>query len=81
MILFAFARQAPQLAATYAMAFRDDPTLPLFSIRVMRSNTEVEITGGFKYGLTDAFERVLETYPSIMTVHLDSIGGLARPRS
>jgi hypothetical protein len=75
MILFAFAREgAPQLAATYAMAFRGDPSLPPFSIRVMRSNTAAEITGGFKYGLTDAFERV-ETYPSIMTVHLDSIGG------
>lgn len=76
MILFAFARQGgPQLAATYAIAFRGDPSIPPFTIRVMRSNTEAEITGGFKYGLTDAFERVFETYPSIMTVHLDSIGG------
>ena len=61
--------------ATYAIAFRGDLSIPPFTIRVMRSNTEAEITGGFKYGLTDAFERVFETYPSIMTVHLDSIGG------
>ncbi len=76
MILFTFVKQGgPQLTATYAIAFRDDPSIPAFSIRVMRNHTEAEITGGFKYGLTDAFERVYETYPSIATVHLDSIGG------
>ncbi len=36
---------------TYNIAFRGDPDLPDYSLRVMRNGTEIEIVGGFKYGL------------------------------
>lgn len=65
----------PQLEETYRMAFMGDPSLPAFSMRIMRNGTEVEITGGFKYGLTDDFNKLLMASPQIAIVHLDSIGG------
>src|SRR6266436_4037246 len=57
------------------MAFLDDPDIPAYSIRVMRNGTEAEITGGFKYGLTDDFSKVLKASRQIKVVHLDSKGG------
>jgi hypothetical protein len=49
----------PQIAESYRIAFADDPDIPAYSIRVMRDGTEAEIVGGFKYGLTDDFEKIL----------------------
>jgi len=65
----------PQLDETWKMAFQGDPGLPDYSIRIMHDGSEVEISGGFKYGLTDDLERILRASPQIRVVHLDSIGG------
>jgi hypothetical protein len=74
--LGAFVRAGwPQLDEAARMAFLDDPSIPTYSIRVMRNGTEAEITGGFKYGLTDDFRRILQASSQIKVVHLDSIGG------
>ena len=65
----------PQLVESSRMAFLDDPDIPAYSIRVMRNGTEAEIAGGFKYGLTDDFSKVLKASRQIKVVHLDSLGG------
>jgi hypothetical protein len=65
----------PQLVEASRMAFLDDPGIPPYSIRVMRNGTEAEITGGFKYGLTDDFSKILKASRQIKVVHLDSPGG------
>ena len=65
----------PQLLETSRMSFLDDPDIPAYSIRVMRSGTEAEIAGGFKYGLTDDFLKILSASRQIKVVHLDSLGG------
>jgi GYF domain 2 len=65
----------PQLLETGRMTFLDDPDIPAYSIRVMRNGTEAEIAGGFKYGLTDDFVRILNASRQIKVVHLDSPGG------
>lgn len=73
---FAFVREGvPQLVEVYAIAFRGDPDIPDYTIRVMRDGTEAEIAGGFKYGLTEDFGKVLAASPRIGVVHLDSLGG------
>jgi hypothetical protein len=41
----------------------------------MRNGTEIEIIGGFKYGLTNDFESVVRASPKIRVVHLHSNGG------
>jgi len=41
----------------------------------MRDGTEAEISGGFKYGLTDDFSKILLASRQIKVVHLDSVGG------
>ncbi|WNJ88941.1 hypothetical protein [Bosea sp. 685] len=64
-----------QLAETYDMAFRGDPRMPAYSLRVMRNGTEIEVSGGFKFGLTADFERVVSASPRIRVVHLTSTGG------
>jgi hypothetical protein len=66
---------APQLVEAGRMAFLDDPDIPNYSMRVMRNGTEAEIAGGFKYGLTNDFEKILSASPQIRVVHLDSVGG------
>jgi uncharacterized protein DUF4339 len=65
----------PQLLETSRMSFLGDPDIPAYSIRVMRNGTEAEITGGFKYGLTNNFVKILNASPKIKVVHLDSRGG------
>ena len=65
----------PQLLETSRMSFLGDPDIPAYSIRVMRNGTEAEITGGFKYGLTDDFVKTLNASRQIKVVHLDSRGG------
>ncbi|GGF46388.1 hypothetical protein GCM10007301_02360 [Azorhizobium oxalatiphilum] len=65
----------PQLRETYKMAFRGDPDMPAYALRVMRNGTEMEVSGGFKYGLTQDFEKVLAASPQVRVVHLTSVGG------
>jgi hypothetical protein len=65
----------PQLLEVWDMAFNGDPSIPPYSIRLMRDGTEAEITGGFKYGLAEDLERILKASPRIKVLHLDSLGG------
>jgi hypothetical protein len=57
------------------MALLGDPDMPAYQMRVMRDGTEIEITGGMKYGLSDDFQRVIAAAPRLRVVHLNSIGG------
>jgi hypothetical protein len=41
----------------------------------MRNGTELEVSGGFKFGLADDLTRVMRATPQLRTVHLDSVGG------
>lgn len=67
--------ELPQMREAFDMAYRGDPRIPDYALRVMRNGTEVEIIGGFKYGLDRAFNQVLDASPQIAVVHLDSGGG------
>jgi hypothetical protein len=57
------------------MAFWNDPNIPDYAIRNMRDGKEVEVAGGFKFGLTDDFKKILRASPQISVVHLNSAGG------
>ena len=46
-----------------------------YAMRTMRDGAEAEIAGGFKYGLTNDFQKLLSTSGKLRVVHLDSIGG------
>lgn len=65
----------PELRDNYALAFQGDPTVADFAIRVMRDGTELEISGGFKYGLDAALREALTAAPNVKVVHLASTGG------
>ncbi|MPT22408.1 MAG: hypothetical protein E2577_04985 [Starkeya sp.] len=67
--------QLPELAETYQMAFAGDPRIPDYGLRIMRDGTEIEITGGIKYGLTDDVLTLMKASPRIHTLHLNSVGG------
>ncbi len=64
-----------QIDSAYRMAYRDDPDIPPFSLRLMRDGTELEITGGFKYGLTHQARAMALSAPDLKVVHLSSGGG------
>jgi hypothetical protein len=75
-LMGAFATEgAPQLSELYKIAFQDDPEIPAYAIRLTRDGAEAEITGGFKYGLTDDFAALANATPQLKVVHLDSVGG------
>jgi uncharacterized protein DUF4339 len=65
----------PQLSDAWSIALLDDPSFPRYSVRVMRDGTEIELSGGIKYGLAAEFDRALAASPRIRVVHLDSLGG------
>jgi hypothetical protein len=65
----------PELSEGMAMALFGDPSLPPYSVRLMRGDTEAEIAGGFKYGLARDAEALFATAPNLRVVHLNSAGG------
>lgn len=65
----------PLVVEGYDMAFLGDPSIPEFSLRTMRNGTEIELIGGFKYGLDEGLKQVLEESPQANVIHLDSGGG------
>jgi hypothetical protein len=65
----------PQLRELYKIAFHDDPDIPPYSIQLSRDGTEIEVTGGFKYGLTDDFAALTKDALRLRVVRLDSAGG------
>ena len=65
----------PQIAEATRMAFLGDPSIPSYAIRAMNNGSEAEIAGGIKYGLTRDFEKLLDEFPGVRVVHLDSLGG------
>lgn len=66
---------AMQIREAYAMAFQGDPLIPDYALRLMRNGTELEITGGFKHGLSNDLSQLLKASPQITVIHLDSQGG------
>lgn len=65
----------PQISEMNKIVFEGDPDIPEYAFRIMRNGTELEITGGFKYGLTQDVERLLQATPNLKVIHLDSTGG------
>jgi hypothetical protein len=75
-LLATFATQwLPQLGELYKIAFYDDPEIPAYAVQMTADGTEAEITGGFKYGLTDDFAAIARDAPRLRVVRLDSAGG------
>ncbi len=65
----------PQVEAAWRMAYEGDPDVPAFSLRTVREGTELEVTGGFKYGLTLQARALAAASPNLKVVHLSSGGG------
>jgi hypothetical protein len=65
----------PQLNEAWRIAFLNDPGIPDYSLRLMRGNTEAEIAGGIKFGLTRDAARIFAIAPDLKVVHLNSGGG------
>lgn len=66
---------APSARELYEIAFRDDPSVPPFVVRATSDGTQLLVSGGFKYGLTDRFLKQARALPALRIVHLASIGG------
>jgi len=66
---------AGDVSESWRMAVEGDPDIPAYSIRLMRDGREVEIIGGFKFGLARSAERLFASAPDLRLVHLNSGGG------
>jgi hypothetical protein len=65
----------PQFVALADIVVNGDSTIPDYTITVTDGGSDVEITGGFKYGLADALRRVLDAAPGVRVLALQSPGG------
>ncbi len=65
----------PRLQESVGIAFGNDPKIPDYSLRLMRDASELEVAGGFKYGLTRQVQALLDANPRIRLIHLNSSGG------
>lgn len=70
-----FNTAVPQLNEASRMAFLGDPDIPVYQLRLMRNGGELEVMGGFKYGLAADFARLVDASPRLAVIHLNSIGG------
>src|SRR5205814_3840906 len=64
----------PQVNELIQIALRTGPG-DRYTLRLLRQNTELEVSGGIGFGLTDEVKRSLDAYPGIQVIHLNSIGG------
>ncbi len=64
----------PQITEYTKIAIGSDSSSK-YTIRVLRQGTEIEVSGGIGFGLTDAISKHLEANPNIRVIHLNSIGG------
>src|SRR5580704_8923483 len=65
----------PQIEEAARIAFLGDPGIPDYTLRIIKAGTEIEIFGGFKFGLNDDLVRILKAAPQARVVHLNSTGG------
>lgn len=52
-----------QLRESWQIAFENDPSLPDYTLRVMRNGTELEIAGGLKYGVASDVGKIIKASP------------------
>src|SRR6185369_11084853 len=60
---------------TVALNERADPGLGPFSVHLLASKTEMEMTGDMNIGVTTAVRKLLDANPGIQIIHLNSPGG------
>lgn len=63
----------PQLTEITKIAFGKDP-IGKYSLRLLRGGSELEVSGGITFGLTDDVRRLVEA-SDVRTIHLNSYGG------
>ncbi len=54
---------------------RGADNIPPYSLRLLRNNTELEVSGGMPIGTTDAVRNMLDSLPAVRVIHLNSVGG------
>lgn len=64
----------PQVTEFAQIAIGQDP-IGKYQLRIIRDASELEISGPIVFGLTDDVELIIETHPTIKTIHLNSNGG------
>jgi hypothetical protein len=64
----------PQISE-YALIAIGHDSIGTYNIRVLRNSTEIEVSGAMTYGLTHDVRKVLDKYPAISVIHLNSNGG------
>ncbi len=69
-----FQNALPQIGAYMEIVLESD-SYSKYTIRVLRQGTEIEISGGIGFGLTDDIKKHLGANPNIRVIHLNSIGG------
>jgi hypothetical protein len=64
----------PQIWECWEIA-KGDPLIEEYDLEILRGGTELEYTGGIKFGATEDVRRLLDADPFITAIHLYSFGG------
>lgn len=64
----------PQLLECWRIAF-GDRLIEDYDLQILRGGTELEYTGGIKFGSTEDVRKLLDADPYISVIHLNSSGG------
>jgi len=65
----------PLMITSAKLLFGSD-NIPPYAIRLLRNDTELELSGGMPFGTSDAVKKFLDAAPAIEVIHLNNQGGL-----
>jgi hypothetical protein len=70
-----FAAEGMPIISESAKLLTGTDQTPPHVIRLLRDETELELSGGMPFGTTDAIKKVLDAAPAVQVIHLNSQGG------
>jgi hypothetical protein len=65
----------PQLTEAARMAFLNDPDIPSYRLTLLGDGSGIEVSGGFKFGLSKELAQLLSAAPQVQYIQLNSPGG------
>jgi hypothetical protein len=73
--IYIFSSQTLPQISEYWNIFRGDGATGGYELRLLRNNSELEMSGRIRFGLTNEIEKILNANPQVKIIHLNSEGG------
>ncbi len=74
-LMYSFAVDGLPLIGESIKMISGTDRIPPYALRLMRNDTELELSGGIPIGTTDAVSKILDSAPTVQVIHLNNDGG------